>query len=147
MYLAFDPGGTTGWCKFSDEGYPLDWGQDTFDELIDHCDEWAKEQWDAIIYEDFVLWGHKAKQQTGSRMPASQAIGIIKTLIRKTGAEAVVQDSSILQRAQQWTQKFPTGAHADTHWIMAYNHGSFYLINKGIRKTALEIEQEKKNAL
>ena len=144
MYLAFDPGATTGWCKFDDQGNALEWGQDNFDELIDHCNVWAFETWDAIIYEQFKLFRHKAQRQTGSTMPASQAIGIIKTLIRNTNAKAVVQEASIKATAEKMTQMKAPSNHAQSHWVDAFNHGAYYLINEGIRKTYLEMEQEQK---
>lgn len=142
MYLAFDPGQTTGWCKFDNNGEAVEWGQDNFTELMDHCNEWAKEEWDVIIYEDFKLFKHKARQQSGSRMPASQAIGIIKTLIHNTKAIAIVQDSSIKPIAEKWTNMKAPGDHSQSHWVDAFNHGAFWLINEGIRKSYLEREQE-----
>lgn len=142
MYLAFDPGQTTGWCKFDNAGEVVEWGQDSFTELMDHCREWSKEEWDAIIYEDFVLFKHKARQQTGSRMPASQAIGIIKTLIHATGAIPIVQDASIKPIASKWTNMKAPSNHAESHWVDSFNHGAYYLIKAGIRKSYLEREQE-----
>lgn len=144
MYLAFDPGATTGWCKFDAQGNTLEWGQDNFTELMEHCKEWEKEKWTAIIYEDFVLFSKKARQQAGSRMPASQAIGIIKTLIHATGAEAIRQSSDIKSGAEKLTQMKAPSNHAESHWVDAFNHGAYYLIRKGIRKSYLEMELEQK---
>ncbi len=148
MYLAFDPGGTTGWCSFNDEGETTGYGQLSLDELAAKVDEWANEPIHTVIYETFVLFGHKAKRQTGSDMPASQAIGIIKTLIHRLGSPTVIrQDPSIKNMAQKWTQMKPPSNHAESHWVDAFNHGAYYLINKGVRKTYLEMEQDKKNGL
>lgn len=146
FYLAFDPGKTTGWAMFDGNGQIIQYGQASLDELIDLTEEWAR-VWPltAIIYESFVLFRHKARQQTGSKMEASQAIGIIKTLARKTDATLVEQDPTIKSLAQKWTQLKPIGDHAQSHWVDAFNHGAYWLIRQGIRKTALEMEQERKN--
>ena len=145
FYLAFDPGKTTGWALFDGMGQVLKTGQANLDELIDLTEEWAKMPIGTIIYESFVLFRHKARQQTGSKMEASQAIGIIKTLARKTDATLVEQDPTIKSLAQKWTQLKPIGDHAQSHWVDAFNHGAYWLIRQGIRKTALEMAQEKKN--
>ena len=144
MYLSFDPGQTTGWCKFDDLGNATQWGQASFEELMDLCKEWEKEKWTAIIYEDFILFSKKARQQAGSRMPASQAIGIIKTLIHATGATAIRQSSDIKSGAEKLTQMKAPSNHAESHWVDAFNHGAYYLIKKGIRKSFLEMEMEQK---
>lgn len=140
MLLAFDPGETTGWASFSEQGEPTGNGQVSIVELIDLVERFkeSEEPISIIIYEDFKLYKHKASRQVGSRMPASQAIGIIRTLIRVTGAKEVTQMSDILSTAQKWTQVFPPGAHADSHRYDAYNHGMYYLIKEGRAKTALE---------
>ena len=146
FYLSFDPGKTTGWAMFDGNGQIIQYGQASLDELIDLTEEWAR-VWpiSTIIYESFVLFRHKARQQTGSKMEASQAIGIIKTLARKTDATLVEQDPTIKSLAQKWTQLKPIGDHAQSHWVDAFNHGAYWLIRQGIRKTALEMEQESKN--
>lgn len=146
FYLSFDPGKTTGWAMFDGNGQIIQYGQASLDELIDLTEEWAR-VWpiSTIIYESFVLFRHKARQQTGSKMEASQAIGIIKTLARKTDATLVEQDPTIKSLAQKWTQLKPIGDHAHSHWVDAFNHGAYWLIRQGIRKTALEMEQERKN--
>lgn len=142
-YLAFDPGGVTGWCTFDDQGNATEFGQLTLNELADQIEHWAQQsEIHTVIYEDFKLFKHKAQKQAGSRMPASQAIGMIKLLIRRLDAKTVVQDSSIKSTAQKLTQMNPPSNHAESHWVDAFNHGAYYLINEGIRKTYLEMQKE-----
>lgn len=148
MYLAFDPGKTTGWAKFKDDGSADGYGQVSIDELVEKCEEWKREDefndlLIAVIVEDFVLFKHKAQQQTGSKMEASQAIGILRTLASATGAKFILQPSNIKSTAQKWTQLFPPSNHKNSHWVDAFNHGAYYLINQGIRKTQLEMDNEK----
>lgn len=141
IYLAFDPGKTTGWAMFEENGNGISFGHVTLDELIEKCRAWETENVIAVIYEDFVIFKHKAQKLAGSRVEASQAIGIIKSLIAHTGAEAIRQGSDIKPMAEKWTQLSTKGLpHSETHWRDAFNHGAYYLINQGIRKTALEAE-------
>lgn len=145
MYLAFDPGKTTGWARFSDEGEAVGYGQLNLDELIEYTNSVLAEDEtiQAVIVEDWLLFKKKAAQQVGSRMEASQAIGILKKLATDAGAKFVLQPSNIKSIAEKWTQIKPVGSHANSHWVDAFNHGAFYLINAGIRKTQLEREHER----
>ena len=145
MYIAFDPGKTTGWAVFDNDGTIIEMGQASIEQLIDFCerrviDHTNYEPIKAVIYEDFIIFKHKAKYLTGSRVEASQAIGIIKGLAQRTGAELVMQGSDIKPMAEKFTQIKPPSNHDESHKIDAFNHGAYYLINKGIRKTALEEE-------
>jgi hypothetical protein len=145
MYLlSFDPGKTTGWCSFDATGNAIEWGQVSLDELMAMCDKWEEECPAIVVYEDWLLFKHKAQKMAGSRMESSQAIGIIKNLARKCEAELVVQGSDIKPTAEKFTQMKAPSNHAESHWVDAFNHGAYYLINKGIRKTYLEMEQESK---
>lgn len=140
MYLAYDPGKTTGWARFSDAGDAVSYGQVDLEELMDHLDEMAAtgEPIIAVIVEDWLLFKKKAAQQVGSRMEASQAIGILKKFAKDVDAEFILQPSNIKSIAQKWTQLKPVGSHSQSHWVDAFNHGAYYLINAGIRKTQLE---------
>jgi hypothetical protein len=146
MYIAFDPGKMTGWATFNNDGSVLAMGQVTIEELITLVDQLVLNNdlvlIKAVIYEDFIIFKHKARHLVGSRVEASQAIGIIKSLAQRTGAELVMQGSDIKPMAQKFTQIYPVGSHSESHKIDAFNHGAWYLINKGIRKTALEEEVE-----
>lgn len=143
MYLSFDPGKVTGWARFNNQGKVLEMGQVSLEELVE-CVELLLDQHnvddpiEAVIYEDFVVFKHKAQKMAGSRMEASQAIGLIKGLAQRAGCKIVKQNSSIKPIAERWTQVKPPSDHAQSHQIDAYNHGKYYLINEGICKSALE---------
>lgn len=143
MYLAFDPGKITGWAVFTNTGDILEMGQATIEELIDLCEGWLENGdlgIDGVIYEDFIVFRHKAQKLAGSRMEASQAIGIIKGLAKRAGVTPVRQGSDIKPIAEKLTQIKPPSDHSQSHQIDAFNHGAYYLIRQGIRKTALEEE-------
>lgn len=151
MYLSYDPGKITGWARFQDNGEVVETGQLTIDELLAHVENMTllneTDPIKVIIVEDFILFKHKAQQQTGSRMEASQAIGILRTLAERTGATFFLQPSNIKSMAERFTQVSPKGqAHNKTHWIDAFNHGAYYLIQQGIRKTELERQHERTSA-
>ena len=141
MYLAFDPGETTGVCEFWENGNMANKHQFDFNDLVTFLFTY-KEPVAAVICEDFKIRGGKAKSFTGNRMEVVQAIGAIRSFAVSKKCKYILQDASIKPMAQRQTQVFPKGAHADTHWVDAFNHGAFYLIRQGIRKTFLQQEYE-----
>lgn len=152
MYLSYDPGKTTGWARFNDDGSAVEYGQVSLDDLIDHLDAMEKlhetDPVRTIIVEDFTLFSRMAKQQAGSKMEASQAIGMLKAFAARCGPTTlfVLQDPKIKAVAEKLTQLSPKGmAHSRTHWIDAFNHGAYYLINAGIRQTQLEMDNDNKS--
>lgn len=140
MYLAFDPGETTGWALFNDDGSIADWGQVREENLLGALQGWEELPLKAVICEGFIIFRHKARKFAGNRMITIQAIGMIKSFAHRVGATYVEQDSDILPMAQMKTQVKMPGNHAESHKVSAFNHGAWYLINKGIRKSALEEE-------
>lgn len=138
-YLALDPGTATGWATFDSEGTATNYGTAaTHDELMQELDKFTESNRpDVVIIESFKLFNRKAKQQSGSDMPASQAIGIIKVYASRWGAKVVMQDPSIKPIAQKWSGMKPVGAHKNSHWVDAMNHGIYYLVKNKIRKLNL----------
>lgn len=129
MYLGVDPGDTSGYALFSDPQTMVEWGHVKFDDLPD---------WIAtlppgitvVIIESFQLFSHKAKQQSGSKMKASQVIGMLKLYAKQIGAEVVEQPPTIKAFAEKQSKLRPTGAHSESHRIDAFNHCIYYFINK-----------------
>jgi hypothetical protein len=145
MILAVDPGKTTGLSWWTDdyehrgmEQVPL---EDIPTKWFELSDTYGPIK--LAIVEEFVLFGKRAVQQTGSRMEASQGVGMIKALASANGCEVVIQPSSIKTVALKWSGiKMPSN-HKDTHEYDAYLHGYYYFVKEGKIKTAL---QRSKNA-
>jgi hypothetical protein len=145
-YLAVDPGLKTGWATWDEAGDVLSMGKtNSYDELhklLAGFNVGIK----VVIIEDFTLFKHKAKEQTGSKMPAPKAIGQVETFARLWGARIEKQPSSIKPIAERMTGKhtkdYKTGrllmAKEMTHMWDAYNHGEYYLITKKIKKQSID---------
>lgn len=133
MLLAIDPGKTIGWCLFDDNYH---WTGEMGEVKITEFHEFLDSLTDisTVVYESFVLFGHKAQQQVGSKMETVEAIGILKTFARIWKADIIAQPSSLLPVAEKWTgNKVPKhGVKGHDMWS-AYNHGMYYLIRTGKR--------------
>jgi hypothetical protein len=138
IILALDPGLTNGLAWFR-EDYQLA----GFDQVkLDKLPEWLathKPVPTLIIYEDYILWKHKAQVQAGSDMPASQAVGMIKSYAAMHGGIPLVkQNSNILQTAVLMSQMPMPKDHSKSHWVSAYNHAFWYMVQHGLRQVEME---------
>lgn len=131
MYLGVDPGDTTGYAIFSDPQTMKEWGHIKFDDMND----WIiglPPGIKIIVIESFQLFSHKAKQQSGSKMKASQVIGMLKLYAKQIGAEVVEQPPTIKAFAEKQSGLRPSGPHANSHRIDAFNHCIYYFIKNNL---------------
>jgi hypothetical protein len=141
VYLAFDPGTTTGMVMFDAKGDSIRMGQFSLDELgefLQHLSDPIK----VVICEEFKIFKHKTRAFAGNRMEVSQAIGIIREFVRQRKIELVYQPPLIKTAAERLTGHHVSGNHNNSHWQDAYLHGKFYLIQHKIAKSALQLRHE-----
>lgn len=138
MIISVDPGDTTGLCLWTEAGDFMSKTKLSHDELTDWCQSEAATGITVIVYEDFLLYAHKAKQQTGSRFVASQVIGALKLLGKQQKSTMVRQPASILRITAMHTGiPIKATGHIDDA-LSAYLHGYYYLESVGLRRTALQ---------
>lgn len=138
-YLALDPGLHTGWATWDNTGTIITMGTvHSYDDLHNLLAAFPSSI-KVVIIEDFILFKHKARQQSGSKMPAPKAIGQIETFARLWGANIVKQPSHIKGIAERMTGKHTSSmAKIKTHMWDAYNHGEYYLLTKKIKTISPE---------
>jgi len=140
--FSVDPGETNGWV-YQDPEKMIDFGQaQGLANLIQAIKEYEGEI-DYLVIEDYIILGKKAMSHSGSRVPAIQIIGWLKGWALEHNVPVQMYPARMKPLQQKRTQKFPKGAHAKNHWVDAYNHGRYFLIEKGLAKSALQIEKEK----
>lgn len=139
-YLGIDPGDTTGWAYFDESGQFQSFGQEKYLDFMDTLVGWP-DNIGTIVIEDFKLFQWKAKQQSGSTMVASQVIGAVTLWARTRGVIVVKQPASVKPIAQKFSQVKPPSDHSFSHWVDAYNHVWFYMVQQGIRPTPLQEEE------
>lgn len=144
--LALDPGRTTGWAVFGKEAQLMKYGQASMADVV-NLDELIDE-WDIshVVCEDFKLFRHRAGQQSGSRMEAPQVIGMAKGWAAKRKCEFILQAPSIKPIAEKWSRQTPPSDHSQSHWVDAYNHGFYYLVSLGLRKSVMEEELDERKS-
>lgn len=138
--IGIDPGKMNGIAIFNGDGSVDGYGQMDLDELLDWTTEY-EEPVSAVIVEDFILFKKRAIQQSGSRMHASQVIGMMKSFAKRKDAFFLLQKSDILPTAEKISGVKMPADHSISHQISAYNHAYFWMHKAGIVRSALEKEK------
>lgn len=144
MYLAFDPGDTTGWAHLGPEGFPKSLepmgaamgqvqGQWRLWNLLESIEDHPR----VIIYEEFRVRGDYAKH-FGKTHEVIQNIGLIKGYffkLKKMGLDVklVSQPATRKDMGIAWSGLKKSGPHSESHRKDAMGHAVFYVVNKNIR--------------
>ena len=128
--LGIDPGGMNGLAWY-DESYQLEGFTQVKLADLPSWLEALDPKPTVIVYENFKLWKHRALQQSGSDLPAAQAIGIIKSYASRHGIELVNQSPQILGSAEKMCQMKMPADHSQSHWVSAHLHAQWYLVKNG----------------
>ena len=137
MYLAIDPGKTTGYAYFDEEGKLLMSGKVTGEDTFLDQLELLVPNIKVIIMEAYRNRPGKANVHNNwSKNETSQHIGAIKRIARKAGIEVVEQEPSpclaIGLKFIGMGEKY-AGKHVPDD-ISAQAHGTYYLRQKKILK-------------
>ena len=141
--LGIDPGDMTGMCLLNKYGGEIvtsgQYRADAMPGVLENL--FSMYNITMIVYEEFILYAGRAQAQTGSRFFASQVIGMLKYVSYLNGdIPMVVQPAQTLRTAEKLTGLTPPSNHAQSHWIDAYNHAAYYLINRKLMLSQLERE-------
>lgn len=134
MILVVDPGDTTGFASFYDNGDEYSRWQDNFDGVLELLVNMTPLATDIthIIVEDYRLRGGKQAQQTGSRFQAVQVIGALKYHAKRVGAKFELASVQAKTLGAMYSGVKPPSDHKKSHEIDAYNIGIYWLVSNGV---------------
>lgn len=139
-FIGVDPGKTTGLVICDEDGSNIQWAQMSVPEMVEFTNTF-EDDIKMIVVEDFVLFKRRALQQSGSRLHASQVIGMMEVLAAKKGARLIKQPAERKLDGQRRSGLVPKGRHEDNHWVDAYNHLFFRMHEMGIVMSKIEKER------
>lgn len=135
--VSIDPGDTCGVALWSVHGL-LYWKKKmSLEEFIDWCEEFDSSL-SIVVCESYTHRPGQRYEKKGSKMKASQGIGVAKSLAKKHKAKFVSSDPTVLRiTALHADVKVPQKSHIDDD-VSAYLHGFRYFIDAGILKPVLQ---------
>ena len=137
MILVVDPGDTTGFALFQDNGIFIAKDQANFEDMLQILHD--TRHIERIVVEDYRLRAGKQAQQTGSRFQAVQVIGALKyhAFLHDIPFELATVQAKAL--GSMYSGVKPPSDHKKSHEIDAYNIGIYWLVdNKIIEPPALK---------
>ena len=130
MILVVDPGDTTGYALFYDDGELYVKNQGDFMHVMEMLQNTIHIE--HIVVEDYRLRGGKQAQQTGSRFQAVQVIGALKyhAFLHDVQFELATVQAKTL--GSMYSGVKPPSNHKLSHEVDAYNIGIYWLVSQGI---------------
>lgn len=138
MFLALDPGETTGWASFNQDGSLIDYGQAEGFDFFSGWLEFLEPKPFLIICEEWIL--NPNIPQGGSRQETVQVIGSVRNYAIRNGIDIEWQSPSRKPAGYAWAgmKPLPKSQHSISHQYDAIAHGTYYLVKHKIIPTALE---------
>lgn len=144
VYIAFDPGHTSGWATFDENGDVIEMGQFTLDELS-RIKDLIHEDIKAVIVEDYKNHGYMQQKRWG-RNETSKVIGRIEAVCDMLGVPAPhLQPNTVRAIGYKWMGSEQPKNHSISHSWDACAHGVYWLQTNGIRPVGRSMMKEKKN--
>lgn len=129
-YLALDPGHSTGWATFKENGDADRMGTATSREAVYTL--LKDESPDLIIMEDWIT--KQGVALGGDKLETVRVIGAVEFYAYLRNIQIILQPNNIKSIAYRWAGMVPPKRKSLTHEADAYVHGVYYLQKIGIRR-------------
>jgi hypothetical protein len=132
LYIALDPGGTTGYATFDGSGKFLDM---EYLDLAEVRNRFELDLWDAIavICENWKLDPKLAKVFAWSEMPTCKLIGWLEGVCWMKNIPFILQEPQAKRNGYKQAGKTPLPkSNPMNHALDAYIHGRIYLVKNGL---------------
>ena len=130
MILAVDPGDTSGFALFANDGSYVNKWQSDFDNSLEFLSPLTNLK--TIVVEDYRLRKGKQAQQTGSRFQADQMIGALKYHAKLHGMAFELASVQAKTLGAMFSGQKPPSNHKESHKVDAYNIGIYWLVDNKI---------------
>lgn len=150
VYVAFDPGKTTGVAVWDESGKAILVGCElNEDDLDNYLDNLVPETVKLFIIEEYRIYS--SVPHIGSKVETVQVIGQLKAYARKHNIKTIEVPADRKEIAAKWAQvSLPKGKTHLPDWKAAYLIGYYYLHREGVIEPSVlkdETIPNKKNIL
>ncbi len=129
-YLSLDPGHSTGWATFKENGDADKFG--TVTSRVAVYDLLREQAPDLIIMEDWIT--KQGVALGGDKLETVRVIGAVEFYVYLRKIPLVLQPNTVKSIAYKWAGMVPPKRKSLTHEADAYVHGVYYLQKQGIRR-------------
>jgi hypothetical protein len=142
VYLAVDPGITTGWATWDEQGDIIEMGQVSADEFSKFFQAKITDDILHVIVEDYRNYAWKT-QKRWSRNDTSKFIGQLEMLCNLRNIPITLQPASAKTAGYLWAGLGQAPSNHDiSHQYDAVAHGTYWLQNNGIREIGKSIPKD-----
>lgn len=141
-YLAIDPGDTTGWAHFDENGKLVAYGQvkeAEFNKWL--LKELTDNELTAVITEDYINHGWQ-QQKRWSKNKTSKKIGGIEALCSAYSVPVHLQRNTCKPIGYKWAGLSAPSNHSISHQFDAVAHGTYWLTQNGILAMGANLRRE-----
>jgi len=132
-YIALDPGGTTGYATFEENGTLIDMTYYNLETIRTSFLEDFQPVLIAVICENWRLMPQIAKHFYHSDMPTCKLIGWLEGTCDTMAIQFHLQEPAIKSSAYKWAGKTPLPkSNPMNHAMDAYVHGYYWLMKNGV---------------
>jgi hypothetical protein len=148
--IGIDPGKSIGFARWDVEDKEIKFQDDRiiqwdlFCVMLDQLEEYAKTLQEplTIVCESFVLFGHRAQQQVGSKFETCEVIGTLKYVARRSNGKInlVMQPSSLNTTAAKFSGRGVDIVEKKGHLpdnVSASNHAHYWLVTNGFLRNRI----------
>lgn len=133
LYIALDPGDTTGYATFYSDGSIKDMEYYSMDEVRSRFEQDIWNHPLAVICEDWRLYPDAARHFYFSPMPTAKLIGWLEGVCYMQSIDFILQAAQIKASGyKMWGRKPLPKSNPMNHAYDAVVHGRHYLIKNGI---------------
>jgi hypothetical protein len=141
-YVAIDPGLTSGYACFNDEGDPIKMGQFKMNQLTETLNYLITPDLKHVICEDYRNHGW-TQQKRWSRNDTSKIIGKIELMCELRSVPCSLQPNTVKAIGYRWAGLKEAPANHDiSHQYDAVAHGVFWLQQNGIREVGRVLKND-----
>lgn len=143
VYVALDPGETTGWATFDEKGKTLQMGQFKVAEQNEALKTLIHPAVLMVIIEDYRNHGW-TQQKRWSRNQTSKNIGKIELYCDLFGVKYVLQPNTVKSMGYMYQGTKAPANHSISHQFDANAHGVYWLQTNGIRPVGMAMKEHEK---
>jgi hypothetical protein len=133
MIYSFDPGLTTGYAIFENNGKALELGDIKIGDLFKFLENMDNpDEVGTVVVEDYRIFQNKANAHILKKLTPPKIIGALEYWAYLRGYEFILQTPSTKEMGYRYADMAKAKEHSFSHSLDAYAHGVFFCVNRKI---------------